>query len=238
MGAGLYFRGTATVTNCTFTENTANSRFSNGGGAYFSGVSTVINSTLYNNSADSRGGGLYVNNLAFPFILQNSILIGNTAADAASGHQVDVTNADALNIVNIQNNLIAGGADPLGTDQGVVYVYRTSGSTNVTEAGTVDESDATVVFASIMAENANYLRLAAGSPAVNAGNNLHLNNGTPDDTNDDIKIDAAGNARIQNRRVDLGAYESTLDAPPTQAITFADPTGGVGVKGVGRVSLT
>ena len=252
-GGGALFRGTATVTNCTFTENTANGGLSdgggvlfnrtatvtnctftdnettnNGGGAYFGGVSTVINSTLYNNSADSRGGGLYVTSFAFPFILQNSILIGNTATDVASGHQVDVTNTSTTHVVNIQNNLIAGGADPLGTDQGVVYM--TSGSANVTEAGTVDESDATVVFASIMAENANYLRLAAGSPAVNAGNNLYLNNGTPDDTNDDIKIDAAGNARIQNRRVDLGAYESTLDAPPTQAITFADPTGGVGVR--------
>ena len=253
-GGGAFFRGTATVTNCTFTENTANGGLSdggggaffggtatvtnctftdnettnNGGGAYFGGVSTVINSTLYNNNADSRGGGLYVTNRGFPFILRNSILIGNTAAGAAFGHQIRVFNTDAADIVNIQNNLIAGGADPLGTDQGVAY--GTSGSANITEANTMDESDATVVFASIMAENANYLRLAAGSPAVNAGNNLYLNNGTPDDTNDDIKIDAAGNARIQNRRVDLGAYESTLDAPPTQAITFADPTGGVGVR--------
>ena len=224
-GGGALFLGTTTVTQCTFTENTANGRSSDGGGAYFGGVSTVINSTLYNNKADNIGGGL-VTTSAFPFILQNSILIGNTARVAAFGHQIRVFNTDDARIVNIQNNLIAGGADPLGTDP----VYSNPGSLNITEANTVDESDATVVFASTDAMNANYLRLRGGSPAVNAGNNLYLNNGTPDDTNDDIKIDAAGNARIQNRRVDLGAYESTLDAPPTQAITFADPTGGVGVR--------
>ena len=225
-GGGALFLGTTTVTQCTFTENTANNRSSDGGGAYFDGVSTVINSTLYNNNAGGIGGGIATTS-AFPFILQNSILIGNTARVAAFGHQIRVFNTDAARIVNIQNNLIAGGADPLGTNQGVVY--SNSGPANITEANTVDESDATVVFASTDAMNANYLRLRVGSPAVNAGNNLYLNNGTPDDTNDDIKIDAAGNARIQNRRVDLGAYESTLDAPPTQAITFADPTGGVGV---------
>ena len=227
-GGGAYFFRTTTVTNCTFTENTANGIFSDGGGAYFDGVSTVINSTLYNNNADNRGGGLYVTSSAFPFILQNSILIGNTATDVASGHQVDVTNTSTTHVVNIQNNLIAGGADPLGTDQGIVYGI--SGSANVTEAGTVDESDATVVFASTDAMNAKYLRLRVGSPAVNAGNNLYLNNGTPGETNDDIKIDAAGNARIQGDTVDLGAYEGAVAvAPMAQAIAFtSDDTGAVG----------
>ena len=257
-GGGAYFNGTtATVTNCIFTANTTNGSFSDGGGAYFDrtaiviqctftdnettndgggayfdGVGTVINSTLYNNSADDDGGGLYVTNFGFPFTLQNSILMGNTARNATSGHQTYVNNTSTAHVVNIQHNLIAGGADPMGTDQGVVY--SNPSFANVMEARTVDESDATAVFASIMAENANYLRLVAGSPAVNAGNNLYLNNGTPDDTNDDIKTDAAGNVRIQNRRVDLGAYESTLDAPVTQSIVFVDPTGGATVKVVGE----
>ena len=221
-GGGAYFDRTAIVTQCTFTDNETTN---NGGGAYFDGVGTVINSTLYNNSADSRGGGLYVR--GFPFTLQNSILVGNTAQNAASGHQVRVFNASTAH-VNIQYNLIAGGADPLGTDQGIVY--RTSGSANITEAGTVDESDATVVFASTTASNANYLRLAAGSPAVNAGNNLYLNNGTPGNTDDDIKTDLAGEMRIQGGTVDLGAYEGAFVAPTAQVITFTDPTRGATVR--------
>ena len=219
-GGGAYFSQAATVTNCTFTDNETTN---NGGGVYFDGVSTVINSTLYNNSADRRGGGLYVADLGFPFTLQNSILVGNTATDVASGHQTYVNNTSTVRIVNIQHNLIAGGADPLGTDQGVVY--RTSGSANITETGTVDESDADVVFASTTAANENYLHLAAGSPAVNAGNNLYLKNGTPGNTDDDIKTDAAGDARIQGGTVDLGAYERAA-APTAQVIAFDDPTGG------------
>ena len=227
-GGGASFRGTATVTNCTFTENTANGVLSEGGGAVFCEIATVtqctftdnetknnggaavfreagtvINSTLYNNMATGDGGGIYANfglttsgSNTNNFNLRNSILMGNTAADAASGHQVYVNAADE---VNVQHNLITGGADSVGTDQGIVY-GTVPGFSNITEAGTVDESDATVVFASTTIGEANYLRLRAGSPAVNAGNNTYIPSG--------ITTDAAGNARIQDGTVDLGAYES------------------------------
>ena len=227
-GGGALFRGTATVTNCTFTDNETTNE---GGGAYFRTAGTVINSTLYNNTADNQGGGIFVSSETNnPFTLQNSILVGNTAAVAASGHQTYVNNTSTVRIVNIQHNLIAGGADPLGTDQGVVYA--TPGSANITEAGTVDEDDASVVFASTTASNANYLHLAAGSPAVNVGNNLYLNNGTPGNTDDDIKTDLAGEIRIQGGTVDLGAYESAVApaAPTAQVIAFTDPTGGATVR--------
>ena len=218
-GGGAIFFETATVTQCTFTNNETTN---DGGGAYFDIVGTVINSTLYNNTAHNRGGGIFVRfDVNNPFPLQNSILMGNTAADAASGHQVYVNNTSAANVVNIQHNLIEGGADPAGTDQGVVYV--TPGSGNITEAGTVDESDATVVFASIMAANEKYLRLATGSPAVNAGNNDYLNNGTPGNTADDITTDLAGETRIQGGTVDLGAYEGAFVPPTAQTLAFTDP---------------
>ena len=227
-GGGANFRGTATVTNCAFTENTANGVLSegggavfcetatvtqctftdnetknNGGGAVFREAGTVINSTLYNNTATEDGGGIYANfglttsgSNTNNFNLRNSILMGNTAEDAASGHQVYVNAADE---VNVQHNLITGGADSVGTDQGIVY-GTVPGFSNITEAGTVDESDATVVFASTTIGEANYLRLRAGSPAVNAGNNTYIPSG--------ITTDAAGNDRIQDGMVDLGAYES------------------------------
>ena len=228
-GGGANFRGVATLTGCTFTGNEGDYS----GGLSFNSGGKVINSTFYNNSVYSEEGGIGVSfndadyDMAgvqtFPFILQNSILVGNTTGNGGSGQQVNVDNGDATNVVTLQNNLIAGGADPRRTNQGIRY--RIPGSGNITQTGTVDESDASVVFASTDAMDANYLRLKAGSPAVNAGNNLYLNNGTPDNPDDDIKTDAAGEMRIQRGTVDLGAYESDING--TQIITFTSPTAGV-----------
>ena len=227
-GGGAYFQRVATLTNCVVVSN----RAIFGGGVWLRSGGTVINSTFYNNMARGLGGGIGVdfNDADFflpdiqtsPFILQNSLLIGNTAANAASGHQVRVQNRDPANVVALRYNLIAGGADPLGTDQGVVYT--TPGSANITETRTVDEADASAVFASTDAMNANYLRLKAGSRAVNAGNNNYLNNGTPGNPDDDITTDVAGRPRILDRWVDLGAYESGLIP---QVITFTSPAAGV-----------
>ena len=245
-GAGSYFNGSAGLTDCTFTGNEAdvgaggsyfrrvatlkncvvvgNTATNNAGGLWLNAGGTVINSTLYNNMAtDARatGGGIRVqfedNN---PFTLQNSILLGNTVTDVAFGYQVFVFNADATNVVNIQNNLIAGDADPLGTDQGVVY--ETPGSANITQTGTVDASDATVVFASTTAADVYYLRLVTGSPALNVGNNDYVNNASPP-----ITTDAVGAVRIQAGTVDLGAYEGAFAAPIAQVITFTSPDTGV-----------
>ena len=110
-----------------------------------------------------------------------------------------------------------------GTDQGVVYDTDTPDSSgSITQDDTVDESDVALVFASIDVAGGNYLRLKDGSPAVNVGNNDYLNNGTPDDLDDDIIMtDAAGKPRILNGTVDLGAYESGM-APQTIMFTSAD----------------
>ena len=120
-GGGAIFYGTATLTNCVVVGNTATITC---GGLLIHSEGTVINSTLYNNTAPTgRGGGILVT--GSPFTLQNSILIGNTAA---TGNQVYVDNGDADDpfpednfIGTLQTNLIEGGADPMGTDQGILY---------------------------------------------------------------------------------------------------------------------
>ena len=91
------------------------------------------------------------------------------------------------------------------------------------------EADEGLVFESTATDNDDYLRLKDGSPAISAGNNDFLNNGTPDNTEDDVTTDLAGNVRIQGGTVDLGAYES--DTKLAQTIAFTLPTPGtVGEK--------
>ena len=218
-GGGARFFGVATLTNCVFASNTVT--IGTGGGVSLNAGSTIVNSTLYNNTTGGQGGGIRVEfNADNPFILRNSILVGNTARDAAAGHQVRVSNTDAADVATLQNNLIEGGADPLGTDQGVVY---TTPGGSIMQTGTVDAA-AAAVFASTAANEANYLRLKDGSPAISAGNNDYLNNGTPGNTDDDVTTDAAGAVRIQGGTVDLGAYES--DTKLTQTIMFTLATTG------------
>ena len=234
-GGGAGFSETATLTNCVVAGNSA---AGSGGGLVFSTGGTVINSTFYNNRTDTQGGGIAVffNDTQImvdiqtnPFTLQNSILIDNTATTAGDAmYLVYETPLIPSNIeATIDRNLLGSGMADLGVG---MYDRATNTYTddqlanawNVTLSNTIKESDAAVVFASTNAVNADYLRVAAGSPAVNAGNNNYIPTG--------IMTDAAGNIRIQGGRIDLGAYES--DTKLTQEITFiapaADESGTVG----------
>ena len=213
-GGALRSEGISLITNTVFYNNTANTQ---GGGVYFPNGSTVINCTFYNNRTNTRGGGIFLETDAIPATLRNNLLIGNTATNDASGHQVYVDNIDAAHVFNLQNNLIAGGAT--GATAGIRYA--TAGALDLREAGTVNASNVAAVFASIMEAEENFLRLAVGSPAINAGNNDYLNNGTPANTNDDITTDLAGRPRILDGRVDIGAYESGLQ-PQTIMFTPTD----------------
>ena len=232
-GGGAYFDGSATVTGCTFSNNSATGTlFTSGGGAYFDDDATVVNCVFANNRADGNGGGAYFSLFSFGNInstvtnstfysnsgnqgggiyanygvtfgsnttninLRNNILMNNTANAGADELYIGTQNASQT--ASIDNNLIQG-----GNNEPRVLVITDDG---VSISNIVDASDAAVVFVSTDSMNANYLRLKAGSPAVNVGNNSYIPAG--------ITTDAAGNARIQDGTVDLGAYEgvSSVDA--------------------------
>ena len=226
-GGGAYFSRKAALTNCVYANNTATAQ---GGGIGLSAGGTVINSTFYNNTATSLGGGIRVRfgdvdasirGTTVPFILQNSLFVDNTSANDRSGHQVYVNNGPT-HVIQIQYNLIAGGVGDATSGAGLVYAA--SGATGITEVNTLDEPNATVVFASTTAADPNFLRLAATSPAANAGNNDYVNIATPR-----ITTDAVGADRIQGGTVDLGAYESDIKVVQTIDFMLAG-TGTVGDK--------
>jgi len=78
-GGGM-LAGSSTVTNCTFSGNTADF----GGGIYNGGSSTVTDCTFTGNTANFVGGGIYN---TFSSTVINCTFIGNTAGDYGGGMQ-------------------------------------------------------------------------------------------------------------------------------------------------------
>ena len=81
-GGGLFSAGTAILTDCTVTGNSAGGSRSNGGGGLFNGgIITLTNSVLYGNSA-YVGGGLFNNGTA---VMTNCTVSGNAAGRSGGG---------------------------------------------------------------------------------------------------------------------------------------------------------
>ena len=74
-GGGIFNQATLTVTNSTFSGNSAGVY---GGGIYnVNGTVTVVNSTFFNNSAGAYGGGILINSGTVK--VNNSTFSGNSA---------------------------------------------------------------------------------------------------------------------------------------------------------------
>ena len=203
-GGGMYLynesTGTITVTNATVYANEATD---NGGGMYLDNASTgpltVTNATIYANEATDNGGGMYLNNSSSGlFTVTNSISFGNIASDGQ-----DVYRSYSGTAATLANSLLgeaaAGGAltitNPVGTNDGNGNVLGDP------------------LFASRNPNKGVFLRLTASSPALDAGDNSLVPAG--------VTTDLAGNARIQNTTVDVGAYEGVFVAPPA-SIYYVD----------------
>jgi hypothetical protein len=113
-GGGIYNNGVLAVTNCTFSDNSADY----GGGIYNSGTLAVMNSTLSGNSAPS-GGGIYNENGSI-LTVTNSTLSGNSATNGGG-----IYNNGALIVTN--NTLTGNSAN---IDGGGIYNFI-SGTANV-----------------------------------------------------------------------------------------------------------
>ena len=128
-GGGIFNQATLTVTNSTFSGNSAAIY---GGGIYnVNGTVTIVNSTFSNNSAGSFGGGIFINsgtvkvnnstfsansagtlgggisNVAGALTINNSIFVGNTASSSVGG-------IDNEGTANASNTLFWKNTDPQG----------------------------------------------------------------------------------------------------------------------------
>jgi CSLREA domain-containing protein len=228
-GGGIYngpgAGASTTVVNSALFGNQAE----NGGGIYngspydSGAVLTVINSTLANNTASLEGGGI-CNNSATPN-LSNSILWGNLAATGPQIFNYPNTHTPTIRYSDIEGSGGSGALwDPnLGLDGG----GNLASDPLFVDANGADD---------LIGTSDDDLRLADGSPAIDAADNTAVPMDTYDldgdgDTTEALPYDLDGASRLQDSiapdtgngaapLVDMGAYEkpNAVDAGPDQSV--------------------
>jgi|GEM_PF-349683 len=209
-GGGIELKDSfSTITNVSISGNHAGG---DGGGIFNANASPVLTNVLiYNNSASVRGGGM-VNGISSP-VLTNVVIANN-----GSGGLVNHSGSSPL----IRNSILYGNAiydlfnNSITGDHPLIsysLVGGTGGSTAWNSPGSIDDGhniDTDPQF--IDAPNGNYA-LKVGSPAINSGDNTVFNPGKIPDLSA-INTDMAGNVRMADGTIDIGAYESTSTLTP------------------------
>jgi predicted outer membrane repeat protein len=181
-GGGLYNRlsNNLKIINALFSGNDAEF-----GGGLRSLDSTIVltNATFSSNNASTDGGGIYLDSTYFT--LQNCIIWRNQDS-SGTGSADSSIHYTAGNSVTFQYSLVQGwnpgGEGNLdGTDLNNKPLFQNSISPNIAPTTQGD------------------FRLKKTSPAIDIGNNSYVAG---------ISTDLAGNYRIVNQIVDLGAYEA------------------------------
>ncbi|MCL1921591.1 MAG: hypothetical protein FWG50_11070, partial [Kiritimatiellaeota bacterium] len=203
-GGGVCY---GTLTDCVLTGNAATG---NGGGSYYSILyrCTVSGNNATGNSLSGYGGGAYNGTL------NNCVLARNTGNIGGGAH------SSVLNNCTVTGNTAGstGGGTYNGTLNNCIVWGNavTSGTTMNYSGGTFRYSCASPIPSGVMNIDADPLfrfpemgdyRLTAGSLCLDAGTNFYVVGAT----------DVAGNARIQNGTVDMGAYEGVWGLRDTPA---------------------
>ncbi|MEM1093652.1 MAG: choice-of-anchor Q domain-containing protein [Bacteroidota bacterium] len=196
-----------TLTNALFVGNSATDE---GGALHIRGGNrrgtnlTFTNCTLFGNTATQRGGGIYTTTVSTGVVsssLANTILYGNTAG---SGNQVEGAGSSTFAFAHV---LVEGSGGSANWDANL----GTDGGNNLDAdpqfANTADPDGGDNQFFT----TDDGLRLLAASPAREAGNNAatHV-----------AATDIAGQPRIQDSTVELGAYEFPGVPLPVELTTF------------------
>ena len=190
-GLGLHSNTNAVLTNCTFSGNTA--EFGGGLAAFNGSRPTLTNCTLSANMATDSGGGIY--NFGSTWTISNSILWDNSD----SGGSDESAQLDGNANWFIDYCCIEGWTGDLGGEGNTgdcdPLLQNPAGEDGI--PGTADDN----------------LHLAAGSPAIDFGNNSADTNANlagiqplPDSDLDNLP-------RIRNGTVDRGAYEFVGPCP-------------------------
>ncbi len=206
-GGGIYNNGFAgksglTLINVIFSGNQANSGVGGGmatDGADGTNTATLINVVFSRNSAPAGVGGgmaIFDSDLGSgsTSTLINVTMAGNQAVYGGGIYHNNLSDLSSLNLVNC---ILWG-----NTASNFPSIYSNGGTPSITYSdiqggyeGT-GNLDIDPLFVDAAQDN---LRLNPASPAINAGNTAIVT----------VDTDLDGRPRVQNDRVDLGAYESS-----------------------------
>ncbi len=200
-GGGMYNESSSpTLTHVTFSSNTATF---GGGMSNNSSRPTLINVIFYNNSA-TGGGGIANYNTSSP-TLTNVTLSGNSAQQYGGGIHNENSESILKNVI-VWGNMANMGGPQINNYQAqlnISYSLIQGGCPSTTGVTCDDNITSNPLFVD---ESNGDLRLSRYSPAIDVGDKTAVTSPT----------DIAGNARIYNGEVDIGAYEyDGSDLKPT-----------------------
>jgi len=204
-GGAFNSGGGMIVTNCSFIQNSAR----NGGVIDMSGdYSTFYNCVFSQNSAS---GGGYVaavsnhdNSSGTEYI--NCTFSQNTAINQSGGAALGLFYNDSGSHPKIKNAIVWGNTlpeisnyplNPLASMTTTNSILESTNSLNWNPLFGNDGGNNISVDPQFLAPNSNYVRVNSTSPAVDAGINSYNTTAT----------DLAGQPRIHNNTIDLGAFE-------------------------------
>jgi hypothetical protein len=163
-----------------------------GGGLYLGYTRSVMTDCVFSGNMANQGGAIY--NFSTNGTLMNCTLSGNNSSGLGGGIY------NASNTLTIANSILSGDTSPSG---GEVYEQGSSSKASIsysdiqggfTGTGNIN---ADPQFVSAAAGN---FQLQPTSPCVNVGSNVAI-------SATGVTTDLAGNPRIVNGVVDMGAYE-------------------------------
>lgn len=210
------------------------------GGGIRGGHFTAMNCIIYNNQADNVGGGIWgINCTVSDCIISNNSAEWNGGGIFAGGDRdvIDscVFNANTSryggglaygmvqNCTFSRNQALYGGGMYQGFAHNCIIWNNTASSMGNNLYGTaatytcspdlIPGTDGNITNAPLFADKTNGdFRLQPESPCIDAGNNAYVS----------VTNDLAGNARIFNGTVDMGAYEFNSSAIDTDADGIPD----------------
>ncbi|MEF8811185.1 MAG: right-handed parallel beta-helix repeat-containing protein, partial [Bacteroidales bacterium] len=244
---GYHSGDTTTIIHCTLTENTA----IKGGGLWSSGHTTLQNCLFINNHSMTMGGGAYCHSNSQQ--MHNCVFMGNKSNVAGGalfcatkdlslvnctmsgnyaeheGGAIFMNDSSHVAITNsiFWNNLAATGNELYFDDQSsAIILYSDIEEGQAGFEGTPDS----ILYQNNLSDDPLFVNQPDPYQALDATGDLHLLPASPciDAGMDDsvqVFTDAEGNTRIQGDRVDMGAYEGSVEYAPKRIYVDVSASG-------------